>query len=314
MPIRIDKKLPAVEILRTENIFVMDDQRAAHQDIRPLKILILNLMPQKMVTETQLLRHLANTPLQLDIDFLYMESHQSKTTRSEHMETFYKTFSEVQDQYFDGLIITGAPVEHLPFEEVDYWEEFTQVIDWSKTHVFSTLHICWGAQAGLYYRYGVDKHQMAQKLSGIYPQDVLKEGHLLLRGFDDLYVSPHSRHTEILKEDIVNKTNLEILASGKEVGISILASRDLREVYSFGHLEYDRDTLAKEYFRDLAAGLDPHIPENYFKNDDIHELPCMRWSSSAALFFSNWVNYAVYQETPFEWKSVEDDVSHFGYL
>lgn len=303
MPIRIDKKLPAVEILRTENIFVMDDQRAAHQDIRPLKILILNLMPQKMVTETQLLRHLANTPLQLDIDFLYMESHQSKTTRSEHMETFYKTFSEVQDQYFDGLIITGAPVEHLPFEEVDYWEEFTQVIDWSKTHVFSTLHICWGAQAGLYYRYGVDKHQMAQKLSGIYPQDVLKEGHLLLRGFDDLYVSPHSRHTEILKEDIVNKTNLDILAS-----------RDLREVYSFGHLEYDRDTLAKEYFRDLDAGLDPHIPENYFKNDDIHELPCMRWSSSAALFFSNWVNYAVYQETPFEWKSAEEDVSHFGYL
>lgn len=314
MPIRIDKKLPAVEILRTENIFVMDDQRAAHQDIRPLKILILNLMPLKMVTETQLLRHLANTPLQLDIEFLYMESHQSKTTRSEHMKTFYKTFSEVQDQYFDGLIITGAPVEHLPFEEVDYWEEFTKVIDWSKTHVFSTLYICWGAQAGLYYRYGVDKYQMAQKLSGIYPQDVLKEGHLLLRGFDDLYVSPHSRHTEILKEDIVNKTNLEILASGKEVGISILASRDLREVYSFGHLEYDRDTLAKEYFRDLDAGLDPHIPENYFKNDDIHELPCMRWSSSAALFFSNWVNYAVYQETPFEWKSAEEDVSHFGYL
>lgn len=314
MPIRIDKKLPAVEILRTENIFVMDDQRAAHQDIRPLKILILNLMPQKMVTETQLLRHLANTPLQLDIEFLYMESHQSKTTRSEHMKTFYKTFSEVQDQYFDGLIITGAPVEHLPFEEVDYWEEFTKVIDWSKAHVFSTLHICWGAQAGLYYRYGVDKYQMDQKLSGIYSQDVLKEGHLLLRGFDDLYVSPHSRLTEVHKEDILNKTNLEILASGEEVGVSILASRDLREVYSFGHLEYDRDTLAKEYFRDLDAGLDPHIPENYFKNDDIHELPCMRWSSSAALFFSNWVNYAVYQETPFEWKSVEDDVSHFGYL
>ena len=257
---------------------------------------------------------MANTPLQLDIDFLYMESHQSKTTRSEHMETFYKTFSEVKDDYFDGLIITGAPVEHLPFEEVDYWQEFTQVIDWSKTHVFSTLHICWGAQAGLYYRYGVDKYQMDQKLSGIYPQDVLKEGHLLLRGFDDLYVSPHSRHTEVHKEDILNKTNLEILASGEEVGVSILASRDLREVYSFGHLEYDRDTLAKEYFRDLDAGLDPHIPENYFKNDDIHELPCMRWSSSAALFFSNWVNYAVYQETPFEWKSVEDDVSHFGYL
>ena len=314
MPIRIDKKLPAVEILRTENIFVMDDQRAAHQDIRPLKILILNLMPLKMVTETQLLRHLANTPLQLDIEFLYMESHQSKTTRSEHMKTFYKTFSEVQDQYFDGLIITGAPVEHLPFEEVDYWEEFTKVIDWSKTHVFSTLYICWGAQAGLYYRYGVDKYQMDQKLSGIYPQDVLKEGHLLLRGFDDLYVSPHSRHTEVHKEDILNKTNLEILASGEEVGVSILASRDLREVYSFGHLEYDRDTLAKEYFRDLDAGLDPHIPENYFKNDDIHELPCMRWSSSAALFFSNWVNYAVYQETPYRLEELEKDISFYGYL
>ena len=314
MPIRIDKKLPAVEILQTENIFVMDDQRAAHQDIRPLKILILNLMPQKIVTETQLLRHLANTPLQLDIDFLYMESHQSKTTRSEHMETFYKTFSEVQDQYFDGLIITGAPVEHLPFEEVDYWEEFTQVIDWSKTHVFSTLHICWGAQAGLYYRYAVKKHQIDQKISGIFPQDVLKGNHLLLRGFDDLFVSPHSRHTEVLKEDILNQTNLEILAEGKEVGVSILASRDLREVYSFGHLEYDRDTLAKEYFRDLDAGLEPHLPENYFKNVDIHQVPCMLWSSSAALFFNNWVNYAVYQETPFDWKSVEDDVSHFGYL
>ena len=314
MPIRIDKKLPAVEILQTENIFVMDDQRAAHQDIRPLKILILNLMPQKIVTETQLLRHLANTPLQLDIDFLYMESHQSKTTRSEHMKTFYKTFSEVQDQYFDGLIITGAPVEHLPFEEVDYWEEFTQVIDWSKTHVFSTLHICWGAQAGLYYRYAVKKHQIDQKISGIFPQDVLKGNHLLLRGFDDLFVSPHSRHTEVLKEDILNQTNLEILAEGKEVGVSILASRDLREVYSFGHLEYDRDTLAKEYFRDLDAGLEPHLPENYFKNDDIHQVPCMLWSSSAALFFNNWVNYAVYQETPFDWKSVEDDVSHFGYL
>ena len=314
MPIRIEKKLPAVEILQTENIFVMDDQRAAHQDIRPLKILILNLMPQKIVTETQLLRHLANTPLQLDIDFLYMESHQSKTTRSEHMETFYKTFSEVQDQYFDGLIITGAPVEHLPFEEVDYWEEFTQVIDWSKTHVFSTLHICWGAQAGLYYRYAVKKHQIDQKISGIFPQDVLKGNHLLLRGFDDLFVSPHSRHTEVLKEDILNQTNLEILAEGKEVGVSILASRDLREVYSFGHLEYDRDTLAKEYFRDLDAGLEPHLPENYFKNDDIHQVPCMLWSSSAALFFNNWVNYAVYQETPFDWKSVEDDVSHFGYL
>ena len=205
-------------------------------------------------------------------------------------------------------------MEHLPFEEVDYWEEFKQVIEWSKTHVFSTLHICWGAQAGLYVRYGVEKHQMDRKLSGIYPQDTLKEGHLLFRGFDDRYVAPHSRHTEILKEEILNKTNLEILSEGPEVGVSILASRDLREIYSFGHLEYDRDTLAREYFRDYEAGLDPHIPENYFKNDDVNETPCLCWSSSAALFFSNWVNYAVYQETPFDWRKVEDDAAAFGYL
>ena len=314
MPIKVIKNLPAITKLAQENIFVMDTERAETQQIRPLQILLVNLMPTKEVTETQILRALSNSPLQVNLTLLHTASRKSKNVDEEYLDTFYRTFDEVKDEFFDGLIITGAPVEHLPFEEVDYWEEFTKVIDWSKTHVFSTLYICWGAQAGLYYRYGVDKYQMDQKLSGIYPQDVLKEGHLLLRGFDDLYVSPHSRHTEVHKEDILNKTNLEILASGEEVGVSILASRDLREVYSFGHLEYDRDTLAKEYFRDLDAGLDPHIPENYFKNDDIHELPCMRWSSSAALFFSNWVNYAVYQETPFEWKSVEDDVSHFGYL
>ena len=314
MPIRIQNDLPAKAILESENIFVMDEKRANTQDIRPLQILILNLMPIKEDTETQLLRALSNTPLQVDCTFLMIESHQSKNTSQTHLNKFYTYFSEIKQNQYDGMIITGAPIELYDYEQVGYWKELCEIMEWSKLNVTSTLHICWGAQAGLYYRYGVDKHQMAQKLSGIYPQDVLKEGHLLLRGFDDLYVSPHSRHTEILKEDIVNKTNLEILASGKEVGISILASRDLREVYSFGHLEYDRDTLAKEYFRDLNAGLDPHIPENYFKNDDIHELPCMRWSSSAALFFSNWVNYAVYQETPFEWKSAEDDVSHFGYL
>ena len=313
MPIKIDKKLPAVEILSSENIFVMDDDRADHQDIRPLNILVLNLMPQKMVTETQILRHLANTPLQLTIEFLYMTSHTSKTTQAEHMQTFYKTFDEVKHRFFDGLIITGAPVEHLPFEAVDYWEEFQQVIEWSKTHVFSTLHICWGAQAGLYARYGVDKHQMEEKLSGVYEQSS-PTNNLLFRGFDDRYVAPHSRHTEILKEEILNKTNLEILSEGPEVGVSILASRDLREIYSFGHLEYDRDTLAREYFRDYEAGLDPHIPENYFKNDDVNETPCLCWSSSAALFFSNWVNYAVYQETPFDWRKVEDDAAAFGYL
>ena len=314
MPIKIDKKLPAVDILNSENIFVMDDDRADHQDIRPLNILVLNLMPQKMVTETQLLRHLANTPLQLNIEFLYMTSHQSKTTHAKHMETFYKTFEEVRDRYFDGLIITGAPVEHLDFEEVDYWDEFVAVIEWSKSHVYSTLHICWGAQAGLYVRYGVDKQVMDRKLSGIYAQETPQEPNLLFRGFDDDYLSPHSRHTEVLKEDILNLTNLEILAQGAEVGVSVVASRDLREVYSFGHLEYDRDTLAKEYFRDLDAGLNPHIPENYFRNDDVHSKPGLRWNLAAALFFNNWINYAVYQETPFDWESPENDVSFFAYL
>ena len=313
MPIKIDKKLPAVEILSSENIFVMDDDRADHQDIRPLNILVLNLMPQKMVTETQILRHLANTPLQLTIEFLYMTSHTSKTTQAEHMQTFYKTFDEVKHRFFDGLIITGAPVEHLPFEAVDYWEEFQQVIEWSKTNVFSTLHICWGAQAGLYARYGVDKHQMEEKLSGVYEQSA-PSNNLLFRGFDDEFITPHSRHTEVLKEDILNLTNLEILSEGEKTGLSVLASRDLREVYSFGHMEYDRDTLAKEYFRDLEAGKDPHIPENYFKNDDVNATPCLRWSLAAALFFSNWVNYAVYQETPFDWQSPENDASFFAYL
>ena len=276
MPIKIDKKLPAVDILRSENIFVMDDERAEHQDIRPLNILILNLMPQKTVTETQLLRHLANTPLQLRIEFLYMTSHTFKTTHADYMETFYKTFDEIKNRYFDGLIVTGAPVEHLPFEAVDYWEEFRQVIDWSKSHVYSTLHICWGAQAALYVRYGIAKHQMKRKLSGIYSQSTPEKPNLLFRGFDDEYAAPHSRYTEVRKEDILNKSNLEILACGEEVGVSVAASRDLREVYSFGHLEYDRETLAKEYLRDVDEGLNPHIPENYFKNDDVTSTPCLR--------------------------------------
>ena len=276
MPIKIDKKLPAVDILRSENIFVMDDERAEHQDIRPLNILILNLMPQKTVTETQLLRHLANTPLQLRIEFLYMTSHTFKTTHADYMETFYKTFDEIKGRYFDGLIVTGAPVEHLPFEAVDYWEEFRQVIDWSKSHVYSTLHICWGAQAALYVRYGIAKHQMKRKLSGIYSQSTPEKPNLLFRGFDDEYAAPHSRYTEVRKEDILNKSNLEILACGEEVGVSVAASRDLREVYSFGHLEYDRETLAKEYLRDVDEGLNPHIPENYFKNDDVTSTPCLR--------------------------------------
>ena len=306
MPIKIEKSLPAVDILKKENIFVMDSDRASHQDIRPIKILILNLMPQKIVTETQLLRLLANTPLQLEVEFLYMASHESKNTHSDHLEQFYKTFEQVKDSYFDGLIVTGAPVENLPFEAVDYWSELVSVLEWSNNHVFSTLHICWGAQAGLYARYGVQKHNMNRKLSGVYRQDVINNTNPLMRGFDDDFQSPHSRYTEVKAADISHLNNLEILSCGEEVGLSILASKNLREVYSFGHLEYDRDTLAKEYQRDCLAGKNPHIPENYFKNDDPSTRPALSWNLPAAQFFNNWINYAVYQETPYDWKLFED--------
>ncbi|HEM3177962.1 TPA: homoserine O-succinyltransferase [Streptococcus suis] len=306
MPIKIEKSLPAVDILRKENIFVMDSDRASHQDIRPIKILILNLMPQKIVTETQLLRLLANTPLQLEVEFLYMASHESKNTHSNHLEQFYKTFEQVKDSYFDGLIVTGAPVENLPFEAVDYWSELVSVLEWSKNHVFSTLHICWGAQAGLYARYGVQKHNMNRKLSGVYRQDVVNNTNPLMRGFDDDFQSPHSRYTEVKAADISHLNDLEILSCGEEVGLSILASKNLREVYSFGHLEYDRDTLAKEYQRDCLAGKNPHIPENYFRNDDPSTRPALSWNLPAAQFFTNWINYAVYQETPYDWKLFED--------
>ena len=306
MPIKIEKSLPAVDILKKENIFVMDSDRASHQDIRPIKILILNLMPQKIVTETQLLRLLANTPLQLEVEFLYMASHESKNTHSDHLEQFYKTFEQVKDSYFDGLIVTGAPVENLPFEAVDYWSELVSVLEWSNNHVFSTLHICWGAQAGLYARYGVQKHNMNRKLSGIYRQDVVNNTNPLMRGFDDDFKSPHSRYTEVKAADISRLNDLEILSFGEEVGLSILASKNLREVYSFGHLEYDRDTLAKEYQRDCLAGKNPHIPENYFKNDDPSTRPALSWNLPAAQFFNNWINYAVYQETPYDWKLFED--------
>ncbi|HFU4371310.1 TPA: homoserine O-succinyltransferase [Streptococcus suis] len=306
MPIKIEKSLPAVDILKKENIFVMDSDRASHQDIRPIKILILNLMPQKIVTETQLLRLLANTPLQLEVEFLYMASHESKNTHSDHLEQFYKTFEQVKDSYFDGLIVTGAPVENLPFEAVDYWSELVSVLEWSNNHVFSTLHICWGAQAGLYARYGVQKHNMNRKLSGIYRQDVVKNTNPLMRGFDDDFQSPHSRYTEVKAADISHLNDLEILSCGEEVGLSILASKNLREVYSFGHLEYDCDTLAKEYQRDCLAGKNPHIPENYFRNDDPSTRPALSWNLPAAQFFTNWINYAVYQETPYDWKLFED--------
>ncbi|MER0122848.1 homoserine O-succinyltransferase [Streptococcus sp. ZJ93] len=305
MPITLKKSLPAVEQLKAENIFVMDDDRATHQDIRPLNILILNLMPEKIVTETQLLRLLANTPLQLEIDFLYMASHESKTTQAAHMEEFYHTFDEVKGRYFDGLIVTGAPVENLEFEEVDYWEELVEVFRWAKQHVYSTLHICWGAQAGLYARYGIEKHSLPKKLSGVYCQEVIDERNPLMRGFDDEFRSPHSRHTDVKSEDLARLDNLHVLARGEEVGVSIVASSDLREVYSFGHLEYDRYTLAKEYERDCLAGLQPNLPEHYFKHDDPKSRPALSWNLPAAQFFTNWINYAVYQETPYDWQMFE---------
>ncbi|MDY4511577.1 homoserine O-succinyltransferase, partial [Streptococcus hyovaginalis] len=244
-------------------------------------------------------RLLANTPLQINVDFLYMESHRSKNTEAEYLETFYKTFDDIKGKFYDGMIITGAPVETIPFEEVDYWQELTAIFEWSKDHVYSTLHLCWGAQAALYHQYGIQKFRLPEKLSGVYEQSVEDNSSQLFRGFDDTFKAPHSRHTDISETDILTKTPLQILSKGKEVGVSILASSDLREVYSFGHLEYDRETLAKEFERDQAAGKAPKLPVGYFKSDNPEEGILMRWSLAASTFFSNWINYAVYQETPY---------------
>ncbi|MFU2223216.1 homoserine O-succinyltransferase [Streptococcus pluranimalium] len=305
MPIKLDTQLLALEILRSENVFIMDNERAQHQNIRPLEILIVNLMPTKEATEVQLLRLLANTPLQINVDFLYMESHASKNTETQYLRTFYKTFDVIKHRYYDGMIITGAPVETIPFEEVDYWQELTRVFDWSKSHVYSTLHLCWGAQASLYHKYGINKVSLTEKLSGVYEQTVENPTNLLFRGFDDSFKAPHSRYTDIPEELVQEKTDLMILAKGKEVGLSVLASGDLREVYSFGHLEYDRDTLGNEYLRDQEAGKNPKLPVAYYKNDQPEEGIQMSWSLAAATFFSNWINYAVYQETPYHLEELQ---------
>lgn len=299
MPIKLDRELPVLDILRKENVFIMDNKRANHQDIRPIRFLIVNLMPTKETTELQLLRLLANTPLQINIDFLYMRSHHSKNIAKSHLETFYKTFEDVKDNYYDGLIVTGAPVETLRYEEVDYWEELCQIFDWAKSHVYSTLHLCWGAQASLYYKYGIPKAPLPQKLSGIFAQTIEAPSNPLVRGFDDVFMAPHSRHTKVTRAAIEQVEHLEIVASGKEVGVSIVASKDLREVYSFGHLEYDRGTLDWEYQRDVKAGKEPHLPAHYYINDDPSQAIPMQWNLAATTFFSNWINYAVYQETPY---------------
>lgn len=299
MPIKIPNNLPATEILTNENIFVMTEERAIHQDIRPLKIAILNLMPTKIVTETQLLRLIGNTPIQVDVVLLHPQTHTSKNTAEEHLEMFYKTFDEIKDDKFDGLIITGAPVEQLDFEQVNYWEELTQIMDWSKHNVYSTLHICWAAQAGLYYHYGIPKYPLAEKAFGIFEHQVIKKNVKLLRGFDDLFYAPHSRHTEVKAEDIEKVPQLELLAISEEAGVYIVMAKENRHIFVTGHSEYDPLTLKAEYDRDIAKGLTIKVPKNYFPNDDPKNPPIVKWRGHANLLFANWLNYYVYQETPY---------------
>ncbi len=300
MPIKIPEGLPAAEILENENIFVMNEQRAVKQDIRPLKIAVLNLMPTKIVTETQLTRLLSNSPLQVEITLLQTASHAPKHTSAEHMAAFYKCFDDVKDEKFDGLIITGAPVEELPFEAVDYWPELCRVMEWSKTHVFSTLHICWAAQAALYHHYGVPKYKLDKKLFGVYEHKVHNPGHPLLRGFDEEFLAPHSRHTSVRLGDIEQENRLEVLATSEKAGAFIVAAKDRNMFFVTGHAEYDNDTLSREYFRDVAKGLPIEIPENYFPDDDPEKRPPNKWRGHAHLLFSNWLNYFVYQLTPFD--------------
>ena len=300
MPIRIPDNLPAGETLNGENIFVMYEDRAYHQDIRPLKIAIFNIMPTKITTETQLLRLLGNTPLQVEITLLHPASHTSKNTSLEHLATFYKTFDEVRNERFDGLVITGAPVEQMPFEEVNYWHELTEIFEWSKTNVYSTLHICWGAQAGLYYYYGIPKYDLSEKMFGVFPHTKNKQHVKLLRGFDDIFYVPHSRNTEVKREDILKVDDLEILSESEESGVYLVASKDGRNIFATGHSEYDPLTLKTEYDRDIAKGLDINVPHNYFPDDDPTQPPIVRWRGHGNLLFLNWLNYYVYQETPYD--------------
>lgn len=299
MPLNISDNLPAVKILENENIFVMKETRAVHQDIRPLQILIFNLMPVKITTETQILRLLSNTPLQVEITLIYTKMHLSKNTPKEHLDSFYKTFDDVSGHKYDGLIITGAPIEHLEFEEVDYWEEMVRIMNWANLHVTSTLYICWASQAGLYHHYGIPKYMMKEKMFGVFRHRIYNMTNPLTRGFDDVFLAPHSRYTEVRKGDIEKVEDLEILADSEEAGIYLVASRDLKRVFVTGHSEYDPLTLKSEYDRDVAKGLDISIPRNYFRNDDPAQLPMVKWRSHASLLFSNWLNYCVYQVTPY---------------
>ena len=300
MPIKIPRDLPAFKVLSDENIFVMNNERAVNQDIRPLKIAILNLMPKKIQTENQLLRYLSNTPLQVEIKLLQTESYKSKHTSLEHMEKFYSFFKDIKNEKFDGLVITGAPVEQLEFEDVMYWEELKEIMEWGKSNVFSTLHICWGAQAGLNYHYGIPKYQLEKKMFGVFKHYINNKNADLTRGLDDMFYAPHSRHTEVKREDIEKISELEILSESEEAGIFIVANKSRRQVFITGHLEYERNTLSDEYFRDFNKGLDIEIPRNYFPNDNTSLTPMVTWRGSANIVFSNWLNYCVYQNTPYD--------------
>ena len=305
MPIRIQADLPAIEVLESENIFVMTHERANLQDIRPLKIAILNLMPTKIETETQLLRLLGNTPLQVDVELLHPATHVSKNTSSYHLNTFYKTFADVKDQKFDGLIITGAPVEKLPFEKVDYWDEMCQIMEWSKENVYSVLHICWGAQAGLYFHYGVEKRSLPEKLFGVFDHRVLKPSSPLFRGFDDVFQAPHSRYTEVWESDIRRTPGLELLSVSGDAGVFAVKSLDSRQFFITGHPEYDPDTLRREYLRDRDAGKSIEVPKNYFPENDERREPLVTWRAHAHLLYSNWLNYFVYQTTPYDISTIQ---------
>ena len=304
MPIKIPNDLPAAGILQQENIFVMTENRAVSQDIRPLEIVLLNLMPTKIATETQLSRLLGNTPLQVRLELMHTSSHVSKNVSQDHLLTFYKSFDELKHRKFDGMVITGAPVEHMDFEQVDYWPELCQIMEWSKTNVHSTFHICWGAQAGLYYHYGIRKHPIPEKLFGVFEHKADYKRSILLRGFDDVFWVPHSRHTTVYREDIEAVPGLRVLASSEKAGVYAVASREGRQIFVTGHSEYDPETLKTEYLRDKNQGLPIHVPENYFPNDDDTQDPIVRWRGHAHLLFSNWLNYFVYQTTPYDIMSI----------
>lgn len=300
MPIKIPDSLPARAVLESENIFVMTQFRALHQDIRPLKVLLLNLMPTKIVTEIQIMRKLSNSPLQVDIDLLYTSTYASRHVSPGHLDSFYTTFAQIMDEKYDGMIITGAPVEDYDFEDVNYWPELVEIMEWTKTHVYSTLHICWGAYAGLYYHYGIPKHNTPAKIFGVYPHHIMDNTDPLFRGFDDIFYAPHSRNTEIYEADVRACHELELLSTSPQAGVFACSTPDKRQVFVCGHLEYDADTLGTEYFRDKNKGMDIAVPENYFPNDDPTQRPIVNWRAAGQLFYTNWLNYYVYQATPYD--------------